>query len=181
MRSSRHVSWCSGQWAEMTGEMIIQSLRRVRFMLHLGALLILNSKVSLQVLQDHFRCFWISLNMQEKKVQWKSCFSYIAVNARQKKINVSITTIDKHTQTLKSHTSYPCPHITLFQFWTSLFVKWKLLALNLSLASSLPTYTLTIFSLTAPCFTLPFCFFDKLGQKENLLGIQIKLAWLLLR
>lgn len=97
--------------------------------------------------------------MQEKEDAEKTifCFNHIAVSGRQKKINVLITTIDKHKQALKSHTSYPRPHITLFQFWTSVVVRWKLLALNFSSASSLPTYTLTIFSLTpAPCFKLPF-------------------------
>lgn len=44
-------------------------------------------------------------------------------------------------QALKSHTSYPCCHITLFQFWMSVVVRWKLLALNFSSAYSLPTYT----------------------------------------
>lgn len=51
-----NVTWGSAHTTEMTGEMIIQSLRWAKFMLYLD-LLMLNFKVSSQVLQDQFMHF----------------------------------------------------------------------------------------------------------------------------
>lgn len=71
-------------------------------------------------------------------------------------------------QALKSHSSYPRPHITLFQFWMLVVVRWKLLALNFSSALSLPTYTLTIFSLTPAPFSHSTFFSHSLAVSPSL-------------
>lgn len=71
-------------------------------------------------------------------------------------------------QALKSHSSYPRPYITLFQFWMLVVVRWKLLALNFSSALSLPTYTLTIFSLTPAPFSHSTFFSHSLAVSPSL-------------